>query len=368
MARAMLTGRVQYLILHVTSACNARCRMCFNWEGMRARHSGGIALSDVERLASSMTLLPQLTCSGGEPLLHDGLSRILEAFYHNARTRFFTVPTNCLMPNRVAELIDAFTRNCPDAFLNMCLPFHGTGEDFDNILGVRGAFEAFNETYAIVCEAKKRSANISCLLNFVMSKFNAPLYRDIIDAALDHYPEAPLGIAYARGETKERDAVEVPLATFRDAHSYLASRRKNQSRFNPYTIMFSAIGKQMGDTVATIGEGTTRNLHCRAGRRFLVVYENGMVYPCELLDVVGIPDAHAPDAPKDASLGDLKDYDYDLQRLLQSEHAQHVMQWIDSRGCVCTWECAVYSRLVHSPVEMMRLGANAIRYILKPRA
>ena len=87
---AGIQGKVPYLILHVTSACNARCRMCFNWEGMHERHQPrGISLEDLERLAASMNPLPQLTCSGGEPMLREDLPQILEAFYHKARTRFF---------------------------------------------------------------------------------------------------------------------------------------------------------------------------------------------------------------------------------------------------------------------------------------
>ncbi len=363
---AAITGSIPYLILHVTSACNARCRMCFNWDGMKARHNPkGIQVEDMERLATSMRPLPQLTCSGGEPLLREDLPKILEAFYRNARTRFFTVPTNSLLPDRVAALIESFTKNCPNGFLNICLPFHGTQGEFDDILGVPGAFEKFNQTYAVIKEVQKKNKRISFLLNFVMSKFNAENYKDIIDTALEHYPEAPLGIAYARGLPKEREAVEIPLDVFQQAHEYLNARRKNRNRFNPYSVMFSAIGKQMADTVTDVIRGDRKNLKCRAGRRFIVIYEDGKVYPCELLDVVGIPDNADADAPSEALLGDLKEHDYNMKLLLRSDKAQHTMKWIDDHGCACTWECAIYSRLTHSPADLLRVGANAVTYIMK---
>lgn len=365
-ASTAIKGKVPYLILHVTSACNARCRMCFNWDGMQERRTPhGISVENLELLAASMKPLPQLTCSGGEPLLREDLPNILAAFYRNANTRFFTVPTNSLLPDRVAALIERFTQDCPNGFLNICLPFHGSGAAFDDILGVPGAFEKFNQTYAVIKDAQKKNKQVSFLLNFVMSKFNADKYQQIVDNALENYPEAPLGIAYARGLPKEREAVEVPLDIFQQAHSYLNLRRRNKNRFNPYSIMFSAIGKRMADTVAAVVQAEQKNLKCRAGRRFLVIYENANVYPCELIDVVGIPDSNHEDAPKTALLGNLQEYHYDLSLLLHSDHAQKVMNWIDSRGCACTWECAIYSRLVHSPADLLHIGANALTFIVK---
>ena len=198
-----------------------------------------------------------------------------------------------------------------------------------------------------------------------MSKFNAANYKKIIDIAFDQYPEAPMGIAYARGLPKEREAVEVPLDIFQEAHTYLNDRRKNRNRFNPYSVMFSAIGKRMADNVVAVVQGEKKNLNCRAGRRFLVIYEDSNVFPCELLDVVGVPNHDDKNAPEKSMLGNLQDFNYDLSALLNSEQAQMIMKWIDSHGCVCTWECAIYSRLMHSPVEILNVGGNAITYILK---
>lgn len=366
MAKAVMGGNVKYMVFHVTSRCNARCRMCFNWEGMQRRKDvAGPSLEDVRRLASSMRALPQLTLSGGEPLLRKDLPQIIQLFYENAQTRFFTVPSNSLSPGRIENLIDEFTTHCPDAFLNFCLPFHGDADHYDDIMGVPGNFVKFNESFAIVKRKKLEHPNISCVLNFVMSKFNYTRYREIIDLALAEYPEGSLGIAYCRGETHEEDATDVPIEVYREAHRYLRERRRAHATANPYTIMFDTIGSRMAERIEAVVSGSLTDLRCGAGRRFVAVFDNGEVFPCEMLDAVGIPEAVSeeerhkrPDTP---CLGNLRDYDYDMRALLASDTARNAIAWLDGHACACTWECAVYSRILHDPAEWLGMARGAGR-------
>ncbi len=370
MGRAALLGRIKYMILHVNSVCNAKCRMCFTWDGMMERWDAkGHSLENIERLAKSMRPLPQLTCSGGEPLLRRDLPQVLQHFYDHADTRFFTVPSNSLKPERVERLIDHFIEHCPKAFLNFCLPFHGTEEHFDNIMGVPGNYKKFQETFRVVQRKRAEHPNISCVLNFVMSKFNYTEYKNILDMYNREYQVAPIGIAYARGITHERDATDVPVDVYQEAHRYLTSLRRNHTRYNPYTIMFDAAGEHMSVIISEVVQGTRKDLGCGAGRDFLVTYDNGEVFPCELLEVVGIPEAKDGEVPPThASLGNLNDFDYDMNALLQSPHAQKLTQWIKTHDCACTWECAVYSKIVHSPKEAATLAGNVAKYMVKPSA
>ena len=368
LAQAALLRRIKYMILHVNSVCNAKCRMCFSWDAMMERWDAkGHTVENLAKLAASMKPLPQLTVSGGEPTLRKDLPQILQVFYQNAGTRFFTCPTNSLKPDRVERTIDYFVEHCPRGFLNFCLPFHGDEEHYDEIMGVPGNFEKFNETYQLIQEKRKKHPNISCVLNFVMSKFNYGQYKSIIDMGVRKYSESPLGIAYCRGLTHERDATDVPVDIYLDAKRYLEARLSNHSRYNPYTIMFDTVGGQVATIIADVVTGERRDLKCGAGRNFIVVYDNGSVHPCELLEVVGIPGQKPGDGapPQHAELGNLNDFGYDMKALLASPYARKLIDWIDTHECACTWECAVYSQIVHSPSGIAKLGAQVARYLAK---
>jgi len=364
MGRAILAGRAQYMILYVNSVCNARCRMCFNWDEMASRRNPkGLSVEQLAKLAKSVKPLPQLTLSGGEPLLRNDLDEIIADFYDKASTRFFTVPTNALLPENVGALAESFIHRSPHAFLNFCLPFHGVDDRFDDILGVPGAFEKFKQTVEVIRAKRKKASNISCTLNFVMSKFNFSHWRSIIDAAQAQYPDAALGIAYARGRTHEPDAVEVPVAQYQAAQDYLASFTKKKGR-NPYVLVHTAIGRQICAVVAGVAGGQIKNLGCGAGRRILVVYDDGSVYPCEMLELMF--KTHKPEDQRlldTVRLGTLADHDFDINRLLATDHARNVVQWIRSHDCACTWECAIYNKIVNSPKEIARLGIRVANRI-----
>jgi len=364
--RAAVLRKVPYLILHVTSRCNARCRMCFNWNGMMNRRAQEpLSIENIRKIARSMKVLPQLTLSGGEPMLREDIHEIVQAFYDHAGTRFFGLPTNALMPQRVERLIEYFVTHCPKAFLNICLPFHGTEETFDDIMGVPGSFQKLRQTYDLVVAAKRVHRNVSCLLNCVMSKYNHTQYKSIIDLADAEFRDAPLGIAYARGITHERDATLFDVESYMAANEYLMAHRRGLSRYNPYTVIFSAIGAQMCRLVADVERGMVTTLNCKAGRSILVIYDDGTVYPCELLDVVGIPSGD--NAPESACMGDLGDFDYDLSALLKSDRARRMTGWIREHECTCTWECAIYRTIIHSPTKLARLGIDIARYLFKNR-
>ncbi len=367
MGAAMLLGRIEYLVLHVTSQCNARCRMCFNWDGMRARaKEESHSVSELVKLARSMRQLPQLTCSGGEPLLREDLPEIVQAFYEHSGTRFFSIPTNALRPDRVASMAEHFVNHCPDGFLNFCLPFHGVDAHFDDILGVPQAYKHFHDTWDVIQKLRARHANISCVLNFVMSKFNYGSWREALDRAMTDYADAPIGVAYARGLTHEREASDVPLDEYRAAQEYLRQHKRQSKNFNPYVVMFDTIGELITTVVADVAAGNRRDIGCHAGRRLLVVYENGLVYPCEMLEVVGIPEGKSGETkPEDPCLGNLHDFDYDMAALLRTERARLLTRWIARHECACTWECAIYNRTIHSPSEVLKLAAAMTRRAVK---
>ncbi|MEO7793838.1 MAG: radical SAM protein [Thermoanaerobaculia bacterium] len=360
-ARSLLRGTPRYLLLHVNSVCDARCRMCFTWDRMMDRWDArGLPLEAHRKIARSLGDLPQLTVSGGEPLLRRDLPEILSAYYTEANTRFFTVPTNALSAKRVERLVEKFYDASPGAHLNFCLPFHGVGKEFDEVMGVDGAFDRFLETWETIQRLRATRERLSTLLNFVMSKFNVSHWRETIAVARERFPESPLGVALCRGQTHERDAGEVPIAEYEAAQRYLAEHRRRETTRQPYPLMFDTATGRMGEIVAEVARGERRDLGCGAGRHLAVIYDDGTVHPCETLEVVGMPAAREGEAaaPASAALGNLADFDFDLPRLLAAAASRRTTDWIANHPCARTWENAVYAKIVHSPVELVRLGGK----------
>ncbi|MBI2315531.1 MAG: SPASM domain-containing protein [Betaproteobacteria bacterium] len=78
----------------------------------------------------------------------------------------------------------------------------------------------------------------------------------------------------------------------------------------------------------------TRLEPCYAGRLNLVLTEAGGVYPCEMLT---------------ETFGNVRDFNYDLARILRAEPAQAVTRSIQEARCHCTHECYAMTNILFNP-------------------
>lgn len=364
LAKAAVRRKVKYVILHVTANCSAQCRFCFNADGMKRRENARtLSLDGIRELAKKLHILPQLTLSGGEPTLRPDVADIVEAFYADAQTRFFTLPTNALQPGRIEDFLERFVRDCPSAFLNIVLPFHGDAEAFESAMGVPDAYENFLRTAEIVQRARVRHRNVAGILTCAIDGFNHEQGTAIVELAQRRFGGWPFGVLYARPPTRDPQAARAPVGSYLAACSRSGNGRTRKSRYNPFTIIQESLHGRITQMVVAAECGEISDLRCNAGRNFLVIFDDGAVYPCEPTEALDVTQDEG--APSTFCLGKIADFDYDLDALLRSEPARGVVEWIDSHPCVCTWECAIYSRLVHSPSELVRLGVNAAKYVLK---
>jgi hypothetical protein len=65
-----------------------------------------------------------------------------------------------------------------------------------------------------------------------------------------------------------------------------------------------------------------------------VLGETGEVYPCEM---------------RAGSLGNVRDHDYDLGRILRSGTARAALESIRSGRCYCTHECYLMTNILFNP-------------------
>lgn len=79
--------------------------------------------------------------------------------------------------------------------------------------------------------------------------------------------------------------------------------------------------------------------YCNAGRKIIVIGETGKVFPCETLWY---------------EMGNLKDYNYNLAKLLRENYPQFHEKYIKP-GCHCEWGCGQNVALVTSPQLWPRL-------------
>ena len=115
----------------------------------------------------------------------------------------------------------------------------------------------------------------------------------------------------------------------------------------PLAKVLRARDRRMHELVARTAEDRNDDPPpCTAARLSAVIFEDGEVRACEVLD---------------DSLGSLADVDWDLSALWNRAEAVELRRKIVETRCKCTWECAQGDNLLFRPRAWPGLALEALR-------
>lgn len=315
-----------YLIFFVTARCNSRCRMCFYWKNL-AQKQNELTLNEINLITKKAGKILHVSLSGGEPFLRDDIERICYLFYKNNQTRFITIPTNGLLPSKIAEKTEQIINSCRKANISVDLSLDGVGKVHDNIRGVPGNFEKLLETYNLLNQLKKKYSNLKIQINTVVSSFNKDNIEELVPFVKANLKNDGHAITLARGDTREAKAKEVSVALLRKVYSL---RPKRKGSF--FQKMLEARAGLVKKFTLRILEENRMPLSCLAGKKMIIITETGMVYPCEILNM---------------SFGDLRKNSYNIRKLLNTKRARKILKHIKDKKCYCTFECAISNSILY---------------------
>jgi len=346
-----------YLIYFVTARCNCRCKMCFNYEAIDSANTRNeLTFSEVEQITRNFPGLHQVNFSGGEPFLREDFARIPKLFYTHSGTRFFTCPTNSSRPEHIESAVGEMCRSCPDAWIRITQSLDGGGADHHRLRGTDGLFDRVVDLNGRPARLVRRHANLSAGLTTVVSKLNREHLYDTLEFVYDNLEFTDYGALLVRGETRERDARDVSAEEYREyLDASIARRRARPVRNSLATRAFTAIGHTTVDLIAETAIENRFISPCTAGKRMVVMGDEGVVTPCEVLENFireGRMDLET------ARLGNIRDYDYDIRKLLGTPRAQAIVHAITAQRCYCTFECAWSVNVLYTPGLWARVFRN----------
>lgn len=343
-------GGVAYLVLFVTSRCNARCRMCFNANtAQSANASSELSLPEIERLARSTPRLFQLVLTGGEPFLRDDVVKAALLFRRHCGVSIVSINTNGLLANRILADVERLCDQAPDTLVRINVSIDGIGETHDFIRNVPGLYERTTETARQLIGMKKHFPNLSVNVQSVLSAHNAGTMKEVFRTVRDKIRPDFHGIGWPRGDLCEPEAGKIDPSVYEELAQWLSRERvaERTGGHAPFSMFGPALSGAMADVVIQTLREQRWPMPCVAGRKMLIVRENGDVLPCELLGKQ-IADGTLPAdaAPASPLLGNLRNTDFNLDRLLSSPEARRILAFISTGQCPCTFECAIYASLL----------------------
>lgn len=328
-----------HLTFFVTRRCNSNCPFCFylrSDEGA-VQTRPELSLEEIEKVSSSLGPLLWLAFSGGEVFLRDDIVEIAKAFYRNNRPAIMLFPTNGMLPGLIRERIETIVRSSPESVVALKLSIDGLGDAHDALRRTPGSFAKTVQTYQAVAELVDRYPNIELGVNTVFCSEN----QDSMDGIIEYVRRLPgvrtHTISLVRGSLEEKQFGQVDPKKYHAAIHKLELHLKEGKacvyRFEGGRIKAAQDIIQRRLIHRTMEE-RTRIVPCYAGRLNLVLEEGGDVFPCEVLK---------------ESFGNVRDYGYDMRRVIRSEKARRVNASVRNKECFCTHECYYMTNILFNP-------------------
>ena len=352
-------GKLSYLILYVTSRCNLKCEMCFYAESLNAPTGDGLTLAELEKVSKSLPHLMQLTLTGGEPFLRKDIDLIMGYFIENSGTRNLTIPTNGTYIEATERVLRAVCAKYPHATFKIGLSLDATKQTHNRIRGSDRSYDEVAATHALLRRLQKEYPNLIVTMTGVVSALNLPDLRALVDEYLEKFPSDDYALQLTRGKPKDPAAKEVPPAAYDAAVRYLDERLQSRAAgTNLTTALVRKLTARTRSIVARTASTNEFQVDCVAGGRLAVLYDTGILAPCEILPTLDL-DPAVKAAHNGFNYGNVRDYDCDAQKALDGLLGRKIAAHIRDTKCRCTFECAVVASIFYQPAELVKTVAGA---------
>ena len=340
-----------YFIFYPTSRCNLKCSHCFYHDSLNKKFNE-LTLEELEKITKSMDPILHLILTGGEPFLRHDLHKIVKIFYENTKVPILTIPSNGWYTEKMETQINYIMENCDKITLNQQISIDGIGKDHDAIRMDKqvkegeNSFEKAIKTIRMLKNIQKKYERINIGIIATFTEQNQKKFKNIIQEIYQLVSPDNISINLVRGDPKEKVNENLDINLYKEAvkfrdELFLKKKMSGHSRFIGHKLA-TAARMMLNELVLKTFEQKKYSVPCYAGNISGVMYPEGDVYPCEILE-----DSH--------KIGNIRDYKLDFRKLWLSHKAKKEKLFIKNTKCFCTHECFNHANILFNAKLYPRL-------------
>jgi glycosyltransferase involved in cell wall biosynthesis len=332
-----------YLIYFVTSRCNARCEFCFYWKSVEnTDKSAELSLDEINRLAASFTHLVQLTITGGEPFLRLDIADVIRAFTERSKVPMITIPSNGFLPDRIENAMNRMLSENPYTRFTLPISIDALDDEHDAVRRFPGGFQRICQTDRMLAKLKQQYNNLVTSACITMNPRNEDRVEEIAEGILNRFSFDYVELLLARGETRTEDIKKIPIERYINA----VNRVHDLNSIKKYSqgIFIKALWRIMTRNLIRSARDNNHSLPCIALRKFVEIDYDGTVFPCEIISSI-----HDDPSGRDFKLRNIREYNFNIRKAIDSYEAHQIREFIESVKCHCTFECIHFGNIVFTP-------------------
>ncbi|MBL7198191.1 MAG: radical SAM protein [Candidatus Omnitrophica bacterium] len=338
--RILYKGRMMpcYLTFFVTSKCNMRCLHCFYWKELD-NVKDELSLEEIAKISKSMGNILVLMLTGGEPTLRPDLADIAEIFSKNNRVLNLVIPTNGYQTMNIVGVVEDVLKKVGGTNVTVNISLDALEKKHDTIRGASNAFSNAIATSNELTSLKEKYSNLNVGICITMMHQNEDEIASTYRFVRDRIKPNSISLSIIRGEVKNKKTREIDIDRFETLSKIMDKTEQCYSGF-PFSS-FTSIANMLirEQLVKTIRKGKWL-MPCYAGRVNAVIYPDGDVYFCELLD---------------RKIGNLRDAGYDFKKIWFSQKAGDVRRFIKEEKCFCIHDCNIYTNILFNPFYFLKM-------------
>ena len=346
----------------VTAACQSRCKTCqigamFCQDPTRPQKD--LKLDEIEKIFKSMKPVYFFNMSGGEPFMRDDLPEIVELACKYLKPRVVHTPTNAILSEKIIKntekIIQIVRKYDPSVPVTVKPSIDGVGDKHDEIRGVKGNFKCLLKTIDGLKKLEEKYDNFHLELGTVISNFNINDLDEIEDFVHS------LGVESYRNEVAEcrteffnlEDEITPPAEVYQKLIKDFARKvEDNIGKKKKLARTTEAMRVVYYDLAGKILAEKRQVIPCYAGVSNVHINYDGGVWPCCVLGY-------------EQEMGNLRDYDYDFQKLWYSDKAFEVRKYIKEKNCACPLANQAYSNELMHILTLVKAGVKSVVYSMK---
>ncbi|MBU1627160.1 radical SAM protein [bacterium] len=340
---AITRNEIFHITFFVTGMCNLKCKMCFYLDNIhKAEKEKELSLDEIHKISKNIHPFVWLLISGGEPFIRDDLVEICEIFYKQNKVNNITIPTNGFLTEKIVRNIKDICRICKGTYINLDLSLNGLEKEHDEICGRQGAFNHLVETAFLINDLRKEVKNLGLGIITTHSIYNHDKMKDIIDFSIKNLSSDNITIVLDRSLDGKKSYSDEFMNHYKENVNFLFSyaNKGELGTFNVYSQkLMLAARRMMYEVVYKTINNKTYQIPCYAGKMNIVIDEHGNVGPCEMLD----------------RCGNIRDFDYDLKKLVSSDGFKKVVRDIKETKCFCSHECYLATSILVDPMNLLQV-------------
>jgi len=303
----------------ITYRCNSRCRICNIW---KKKPVNELSLKEIKKIAEKLGFIHWMRLTGGEPFLRSDYVDIVKSFNKNLDIYLLSTPTNGLLTEIIFEKVKSVLRFFDGRYV-ITVSMDGPEKIHDRIRRMNGCWKTAIKTYGKLKTLERKNKNFKVFFGYTISPYNLGMFEKTVNEIKKIIPEMNAGDIHVNlFQTSE---VYYSISTAlkglylkkmsQELDNVLKMKGKKLNPLDMVERKYLELGKKYLKSRKTPLTCNIFNLSC-----FIDPYGN--VYPCTVFN---------------RKLGNLREFDYDLKKILTSEKTKEVKEEIIQNKCPQCW-------------------------------